>query len=67
MRHWAMEKTTVTKSNNTKAELHGFLASRVLLVILSVILIAVLSAFTRDFSQKNNIDSEVVDLQARIS
>ena len=69
MRHWEakQKKNFVSNSNNTKAELSQFLASRILLVILSIVLIAVLSAFTRDFSQKSNVDSEVVDLQSRIS
>lgn len=68
MRHWSLDQSKVViNSNNSKAELHGFLASRVLLVILSIILIAVLSAFTRDFSQKNSIDSEVSGLQGQIN
>ena len=65
MRHWNKNK----KNNFSKEEneLKVFFGSKIFLVVLSILLLAVLSAFTRDFSHKGSIDSEVGDLQTEIS
>jgi len=66
MRHWHKNKKNKFHENETN-ELKVFFGSKILLVILSILLLAVLSAFTRDFSHKGSIDDEVIDLQNEIS
>lgn len=66
MRCWQGKSSKQQSISDSEAELKRFLASKFLLVILSVILIAVLSAFTRDFSQKHLVDAEVQELENEV-
>lgn len=66
MRHWNKNQKNKFYQDD-KNELKIFFGSKILLVILSILLLAVLSAFTRDFSHKGFIDSEVGGLQDEIN